>query len=57
MKTAALKAALTPCKHWSGLNVEAYGAFTVGILVERDRTTLEVDLADIPTAPKRFREQ
>ncbi len=39
------------------LNVEAYGAFTVGILVERDGTMLELDLADVPTAPKRFREQ
>ena len=39
------------------LNVEAYGAFTVGILVERDRTMLELDLAETPGAPKRFREQ
>ena len=39
------------------LNVEAYGAFTVGILIKRDKTTLELDLAELRTAPKRFREQ
>jgi len=35
----------------------AYGAFTVGALVEQDQTQLELDLAMLPTAPKRFREQ
>ena len=35
----------------------AYGAFTVGALVEQDQTPLELDLATLPTAPKRFREQ
>jgi len=39
------------------LNVEAYGAFTVGILVERDGTMLELDLANVESAPKKFREQ
>jgi hypothetical protein len=39
------------------LNVQAYGAFTVGILVEHDKTMLELDLSEVPRAPKRFREQ
>jgi len=39
------------------LSLEAYGAFTVGILVERDETMLELDLSRISAAPKRFREQ
>jgi hypothetical protein len=39
------------------LNVAAYGAFTVGVLVEQDGTMLEMDLADVKTAPKRFRDQ
>jgi hypothetical protein len=39
------------------LHLEAYGAFTVGILVEHDRTMLELDLAELPNSPKRFREQ
>jgi hypothetical protein len=39
------------------LEVEAYGAFTVGVVVEQDGTLLELDLADLPRAPKRFREQ
>lgn len=39
------------------LNLAAYGAFTVGVLIEKDATTLEIDLAELDTAPKRFREQ
>ncbi|MDC7788489.1 hypothetical protein PQJ75_10420 [Rhodoplanes sp. TEM] len=39
------------------LEVCAYGAFTVGAIVGRDRTRLELDLAEIPTAPLRFRER
>jgi hypothetical protein len=39
------------------LNVQAYGAFTVGVLVERDETMLEIDLSKLKTAPKKFREQ
>ena len=35
----------------------AYGAFTVGVLIESDGTPLELDLADLESAPKRFREQ
>lgn len=35
----------------------AFGAFTVGALVQDDGTRLELDLADLKTAPKRFREQ
>jgi hypothetical protein len=39
------------------LGVEAYGAFTVGVVVEQDGTELELDLAELPHAPQRFREQ
>lgn len=35
----------------------AYGAFTVGILIESDGTPLEIDLADLESAPKEFRER
>jgi hypothetical protein len=35
----------------------AYGAFTVGALVKQDDTRLELDLAELPSAPKAFREQ
>lgn len=36
------------------LKLWAYGAFTVGALVSQDDTPLELDLADLETAPKRF---
>jgi hypothetical protein len=39
------------------LELAAYGAFTVGAMVERDGTMLELDLAELENAPKRFREQ
>ncbi len=39
------------------LEAEAFGAFTVGAEVLRDGTLLELDLADLTGAPKRFREQ
>jgi hypothetical protein len=39
------------------LNVKAYGAFTVGVRIERDRTVLELDLAELETAPPQFRAQ
>jgi len=39
------------------LHTEAYGAFTVGALVTQDGTMLELDLADLETAPDRFRNQ
>jgi hypothetical protein len=39
------------------LPLKAYGAFTVGVLVLKDYTTLELDLAELKTAPKAFREQ
>jgi len=39
------------------LRVAAYGAFTVGVRIERDGTELELDLATVKDAPKRFREQ
>ena len=34
----------------------AYGAFTVGVLVDKRATALELDLADLRKAPKDFRE-
>lgn len=39
------------------LELKAYGAFTVGVVIEKDGTTLELDLADLAEAPDRFREQ
>jgi hypothetical protein len=39
------------------LTLKAYGAFTVGIWVRKDDTTLELDLAEWEAAPKAFREQ
>lgn len=38
------------------LTTSAYGAFTVGALVKQDGTRLELDLAELGTAPPRFRE-
>jgi hypothetical protein len=37
------------------LEVTTYGAFTVGALVERDDTMLEIDLAEVKSAPESFR--
>lgn len=39
------------------LHTRAYGAFTVGAVVESDGTTLELDLSKLSDAPIRFREQ
>lgn len=39
------------------LKTEAYGAFTIGAVVTQDGTTLELDLAELETAPERFRNQ
>jgi hypothetical protein len=39
------------------LKTAAFGAFTVGAFLEQDKTCLELDLADLEAAPKRFREQ
>jgi len=39
------------------LEVSAYGAFTVGAVVESDGTPLELDLAELASAPERFRKQ
>jgi len=39
------------------LRTAAFGAFTVGAFIEQDGTCLELDLAELPSAPKRFREQ
>lgn len=37
------------------LELFAYGAFTVGVLLEQDGTMLELNLATLPEAPDRFR--
>lgn len=37
------------------LKLWAYGAFTVGVLVEQDGTRLELDLAELRGAPRAFR--
>ena len=39
------------------LDLSAYGAFTVGVLVRQDDTRLELDLAELEHAPRRFRMQ
>jgi hypothetical protein len=41
----------------AALRLWAYGAFTVGALITQDGTTLELDLADLPDAPKAFKSQ
>jgi hypothetical protein len=38
------------------LTLHAYGAFTVGVEADQGATCLELDLANLPTAPKAFRE-
>jgi hypothetical protein len=39
------------------LTIYSYGAFTVGAVVDDGNTPLELDLAELTTAPKRFRER
>lgn len=39
------------------LSLKAYGAFTVGALIECDGTKLELDLSALESAPKIFRQQ
>jgi len=39
------------------LELHAYGAFTVGAVIEQDGTPLELDLAALESAPPRFRER
>ena len=34
-----------------------YGGFTVGVLIECDGTMLEIDLAELPAAPRKFRDR
>jgi hypothetical protein len=41
----------------AGLNLKAWGAFTVGALADDGNTKLELDLAEMESAPKRFRER
>jgi hypothetical protein len=38
------------------LRFHSYGAFTVGALADHGETALELDLAQIPSVPKRFRD-
>jgi hypothetical protein len=40
----------------AALTLVAYGAFTVGVAADRGRTALELDLSELSSAPKRFRE-
>jgi hypothetical protein len=40
----------------SRLTLRAYGAFTVGVETDGGETCLELDLAEVPEAPRRFRE-
>jgi hypothetical protein len=37
------------------LAVSSYGAFTVGVLIGLDETMLEIDLAEVESAPPAFR--
>jgi hypothetical protein len=39
------------------LVLRAYGAFTVGVLADEGNTRLELDLAELPHAPRAFRER
>jgi len=39
----------------ASLDVETYGAFTVGVLIGLDDTMLEIDLAEVESAPATFR--
>ncbi len=39
----------------ASLRLWAYGAFTVGVLISQDGTPLEIELAELPDAPNRFR--
>jgi hypothetical protein len=39
------------------LTVYAYGAFTVGAVLDDEETVLELDLAELETAPIEFRER
>jgi hypothetical protein len=46
-----------PSRGEAKLKLSAYGAFTVGVFIEKDGTVLELDLAELTDAPRRFREQ
>jgi len=39
------------------LSLRAYGAFTVGVLADGGKTRLELDLAELPSAPLLFRQR
>ncbi|MBX7044199.1 MAG: hypothetical protein K1X86_00050 [Ignavibacteria bacterium] len=40
----------------ANLKIYAYGAFTVGAVADKGATKLELDLAELPNAPKEFKE-
>jgi hypothetical protein len=46
-----------PVRGRARVSLRAYGAFTVGAMVTQDKTPLELDLAKLEAAPRRFREQ
>lgn len=46
---------ITPVAGKATLKFATYGAFTVGALIAQDDTMLEIDLAEISTAPEEFR--
>jgi hypothetical protein len=41
----------------AALVLRAYGAFTVGVLADDGDTRLELDLAELPHAPREFRDR
>jgi hypothetical protein len=47
--------ATTDSKGTASLTLYAYGAFTVGVLMDEGNTELELDLSQLPGAPTAFR--
>jgi hypothetical protein len=45
-----------PVRDTARLVLTSYGAFTVGVIADKGRTALELDLATLTDAPKRFLE-
>jgi NAD-dependent SIR2 family protein deacetylase len=50
------RAIMDPSKRSASYVLEGYGAFTVGAVCDFGRTKLELDLADLRTAPRDFRD-
>jgi hypothetical protein len=50
-----------PNEFKNGMAIEngilSYGAFTVGVITDNGKTLLELDLVDVPGAPKQFKER